>query len=356
MSKNIVLPTANWSTSAIKYMPPKPNKNGGKAISIISTQTNRSLCIVTPSMMTWGISDFANDEGIRDGRFNISLCFPMEDRATEATNLFMQKLREFEEKVLDDVVANSRSWIGQPMSREIAKFNMTTSLKYSKNRDTGEIDYSKPPSIRAKVAKWEDKWNVEIYDTHNNLKFPCEDHSVEPSEFVPKLSSVVCILQCGGIWVAAGKWGITWKLVQCVVKPREVVNILGNKTCLIELSAEDRVAIENQQINEDVDIVNDDYGNHVVVPLVASISVATPTVITPVAHNTHVEDSDDENSAPVAPVVPTPSPVIKKVVAKKTETIPAAPVEIPEIVATPVAAAAPTVIKKKTVVKPKATA
>ena len=52
MSKPIVLSTNDWDTSAIKFMPPKVNDRGGMSVNIISTQTNRSLHISTPMMMT----------------------------------------------------------------------------------------------------------------------------------------------------------------------------------------------------------------------------------------------------------------------------------------------------------------
>lgn len=288
-------------------MAPRMNPSGGKSISIISTQTNRTLCLVTPSMMTWGISDYENKEGVRDGKFNISLCFPMDGRNTPATDAFLSKVKEFEEKVLADVVTNSKLWIGLPMKHDIAEFNMSSSLKYSKSKETGETDYTKPPSIRAKVPKYENKWNVEIYDPQNNLIFPTDNNShLEPSEYVPSLSSVVCIIQCAGIWVVNGKWGITWKLVQCVVKPKEVVSILGNRTCLIELSAEDRAVIEQQQIDENADPIHDNDGIALI-----SAKVISPAVPPVSVSNTHIEDSDaeDDTPAPTPAPVPVPAPV-----------------------------------------------
>jgi hypothetical protein len=337
MSKSIVLNVEQFNAHSIKYMAPKLNPSGGKSISIISTQTNRSLCLVTPSMMTWGISDYENKEGVRDGKFNISLCFPMDGRNTSATDTFLEKIKAFEEKVLNDVVTNSKLWIGQPMKRDIAEFNMSSCLKYSKSKETGETDYTKPPSIRAKVPKYDNKWNVEIYDPQNNLIFPTEDNGhLEPSEYVPSLSSVVCIIQCAGIWVVNGKWGITWKLVQCVVKPKEVVSILGNKTCLIELSAEDRAVIERQQIDENADPIHDEDGialisSKVISPAPVLAVPSAPSV--PSVTDTHVEDSDTEDTPPpvpapvvvAAPTVPAAAPaaeapkkVVKKVVKKTT--------------------------------------
>ena len=54
-STPIVLSVNEWNVADIKYMQPKLNTVGGKAISMISTKTNRYLHVSTPMMMTWGI-------------------------------------------------------------------------------------------------------------------------------------------------------------------------------------------------------------------------------------------------------------------------------------------------------------
>jgi hypothetical protein len=276
-------------------MPPKVNERGGKAINIISTQTNRSLHISTPMMMTWGIADFIGDNGESDGKFSISLNFPNDDYKKPATDQFLQKLKDFENKILDDAVKNSELWWGEEMSREVCKHTFFPFLKYTKNKDTKKIDPSKPPSIRAKVPNYDGKWNVELYDTKENLIFPCENKNLTPADFVPKLSQVACVLQCGGIWIGGKGWGLTWKLVQSVVKPREVVSVYGK--CHIQLSSEDRDAIDSQQIvdRDDVEDVEEE-------------STPAPTKQT---IDTVAEDSDDD-----ATEEQDPEPVKKKVVKK----------------------------------------
>ena len=58
-----------------------------------------------------------------------------------------------------------------------------------------------------------------------------------PVDLISSGSNIACILQCGGIWIGGKGWGLTWKLVQCVVKPRVSVSITGK--CHIQLSDED---------------------------------------------------------------------------------------------------------------------
>ena len=329
-AKPIVLTIADWNTSANKYMPPKVNERGGKSISMVSKQTNRSLHLSTPLLMTWGVADFVDEKGESDGKFSMSLNFPNGEYANPATNTFLQKLKDFENQILDDAVTNSELWWGEEMSREVAKHTFFPFIKYSKNKDTKKIDLSKPPSIRAKVPYYNGKWAVEIYDTKSTMIFPCENENVTPVDFIPKMSSVACVLQCGGIWIGGKGWGLTWKLIQCVVKPREIVSVYGK--CQISLSAEDIDTLETQDHKEDV---------------------ADEDELPVAATSTVVEDSDEEAEAEEAPapVVAPVKKVIKKavpVVAEEAETV--EPVVETETV-TEVASDTATVVKKKIVKK-----
>ncbi len=340
MSKPVVLSIDEWNPTAIKFMAPKVNDRGGKSISIISTATNRTLCFTTPPMMTWGVSDFVDEKtGESDGKYTITLNFPNSDYASPSTTKFLEKLKQFEEAIITEAVKNSVTWWGgKPMSREILSFNLFSFLKYSKSKDNNqEIDYSRPPSIRAKVPHFDNKWNVEIYDVNSNLIFPGAPTDLRtPIDLIPKLSSVACVLQCGGIWIGGKGWGLTWRLVQCVVKPREVVSLFGK--CHIKLSNEERDTIENDKV-PDTDDTDE----------LAKIADAPPqpgASAEPVS--THVDDSDDEQQAEPEPVAAAaaPAPVFKKVVKKAAE-----PAPVEETPAPAAAAAAPTVVKKKVVKK-----
>lgn len=320
-AKPIVLTVADWNTSANKYMPPKVNERGGKSISLVSKQTNRSLHLSTPLLMTWGVADFVDEKGESDGKYSMSLNFPNSEYANPATNTFLQKLKDFENQILDDAVTNSELWWGEEMSREVAKHTFFPFIKYSKNKDTKKIDLSKPPSIRAKVPYYNGKWAVEIYDTKSNMIFPCENDNLTPVDFIPKMSSVACVLQCGGIWIGGKGWGLTWKLIQCVVKPREVVSVYGK--CQVSLSAEEIDTLETQEIKEDA-VEDDDE---------------------PKVDSTVVEDSDEEGDAQVQPETVT---AVKKVVKKA---VPTAVVAEDTTVATAVAPDATAVVKKRVVKK-----
>jgi len=286
----IVLDVNTWIPEAIRFTPPKVNANQGKSINIISNQTGRGLHISSPLLTTWGISDFVDPTtGVSDGKFSLSLTFPNEEYSNKNSKLFLEKLVAFEQAILNEAAKNSELWWGKKLTLEILKYTFFPILKYPKIKGTQTPDMSKSPSLSAKVPFYEkeNKWNVELYDTTGNLIFPCENDELTPAHFVPKLSNVACVLQCGGIWVGGKGWGLTWKLVQAVVKPKEVVTVFGK--CHISLSDEDKVAIETSRADDDAEEE------------------------APVVSTTQVADSDDEaapvvKKAKVEPKVETPVP------------------------------------------------
>ena len=329
-SNRKVLEIADWNPKSHKYMAPKVNDKGGKSVILISTQTSRSLHLNTPLLMTWGISDFANDDGTSDGKFKISLNFPNLEYKTDKTDTFLNKLVEFQTQVVDDAVTNSELWFGKKKSKELVEDSFFPFLKYPKVKDasgksTGTTDYNRPPSISAKVPCYaqddgSSRWECDLFNTNYDQIFPSDDASVSPVDLVPKLSKIACTIQCSGIWVGGKGWGLTWKFISGVVKPKITESIRGK--CHIRLSLDD---VESMDQGSSVTEQDDDFESQ---PLTRSVSVAPPPI------STVVEDSDDDEAkivpddtvTPVTPVTPVvvaavaseePPKVIKKVVKKK---------------------------------------
>ncbi len=199
------------------------------------------------------------------------------------------------------------------------KHNFFPFIKYSKDKLTKKIDNTKPPSLRARVPCYNGRWDIEIYDTKAERIFPCENDSLTPMDFVPKLSNVACVIQCGGLWFGGKGWGITWRVKQIVVKPREVVSIFGK--CHVNLSTEDIETMEKAPV---VSETTDD--NNV--------------------NSLQVEDSDEEEDEEVEEEepAPAPEPVKKKKTIKKSAKEEEVAVSVPEDVEIQVP-------KKKTVKK-----
>ena len=241
-----------FNADNIKYSAPKANPSGGKSINIINKMTSSGVRLATPTLLTWGASDFVDESGKGNGKFEMSLQFPNdEDDKTADTNAFLANLIKLENKVKADALKLSKEWFGKVLkSEDVVEALWTPMLKYSRNKSTGEPDYGRAPVLRVKLAQWEGVWKSEIYDEDGDKLFPdATNPTVSPLDFIRKGSQIATIIQCGGLWFANGKFGMTWKLVQAAVqKPKPAIT----GTCFIRLKKSDKDKIANQPVASDV--------------------------------------------------------------------------------------------------------
>ena len=232
----------------IKYAKCKVNTSGGKSVGIYNSQTAQSLYVGTPLLMTWGLQQYT-DEKTGKVSYEMSLQFPNDDFATDETRAFLKSMADFETKLKADALTNSKDWFAKPkMTPDAVDALFTPILKYPMDKATCEKDLTKKPTMRIKVPFWQGKWEgVEIYDADRNCLFPCADPNVSPMDIITKLSHMKTMIQCGGIWFANGKFGITWRFVQGMIQPR--LSMRGK--CHLSLSSSESSADSQKSIQND---------------------------------------------------------------------------------------------------------
>lgn len=276
----IKLNVSDWEPKEIIVKPYKKNKsNAGATASIFSSQLNKLLRLETPLMMTWGIADYVDQTtGESDGKFTMTLNFPNEEYSTDETRLLLEKIKAFEDNILDVAVENSASWFGKNKTKELVEDSFSSIVK------TNSKQPDRPPSLRIKVPHYEGKWgDISLFDysTQERL-YPSSDETITPPDLVPKLSQIACVIQCSGLWFVGGRWGVKWVLNQAVVKKRNASGF-QNDVCLINLTESDKKKMDSFNVET---VAEDDKEEE----------------------NVTVEDSDEEVA---------PTPVVEEVKPKK---------------------------------------
>jgi hypothetical protein len=259
MQASMIVNGIELSNDDFGYTQPKVLSSGGKSVGIVNSTAKKVLTLSTPLMTTWGLSDYEGNQ-----KYEFSLQFPVEEYSDEEVDSFLTNMKEFEDKVKADAISNSMAWFGKKtMSKEVVDALWSPMLKYSKfpkgHANQGEFDFDKPPRLQVKVPCYDGIWKAELYDDVQTRLFPnVNEPTVTPLDFITKGSKVATLIQCGGIWFANGKFGVTWKLVQAVIKPRET--LFGR--CHIALSSADKerlkVAEEVEQDLQDVAVESDE--------------------------------------------------------------------------------------------------
>ena len=97
--------------------------------------------------------------------------------------------------------------------------------------------------MKIKVPFWNNKWEgVEVYDANKVCLYPSSNPSISPKDLITKMSHVVTMIQCGGVWFANGKFGVTWRLVQGIVQPR--LSMRGR--CHLSLTPSDAMKLQSE--------------------------------------------------------------------------------------------------------------
>jgi hypothetical protein len=297
-----------------KYAKCKTNASGGKSVGIYNSQTGQSLFVGTPLLMTWGLQKY-EDEKTGKVSYEFSLQFPNDDFDTEETRAFLQSMVAFERKLKADALTNSKEWFAKPkMTPDAVEALFTPILKYPMDKATCEKDMSKKPTMRIKVPFWDGKWEgVEIYDGDRNRLFPSSDPNVSPMDIITKLSHMKAMIQCGGIWFANGKFGITWRFVQGMIQPR--LSMRGK--CHLSFDSSSTVAVATGAGVALEKRIEDDHHEHEVVHAPKQPQFTAETVDSEEDDGDHSDGDDEEEDVPLsrtasaAPVKPAlPPPVV----------------------------------------------
>lgn len=236
--------TQTFDSSKISYSDPKANPKGGKVVNMYNKEARESLCISTPMMLTWGAQECKDGQGNPTGKFTMALQFPTSDYSNDDLDAYLTFMKDLEKSVKSVAKENSKKWFGKDIqSDEVMDEKFNVMLRHPRVKDNiSELDYSRPPTLTAKLPCWRDVWQSEIYDERGEPLCLKSMPSTTPLEFLLPKTHVMCILQCGGLWFVNGKVSITWNLKQAVVKrPAEVVE----GQCFLQIKQADKEKFDN---------------------------------------------------------------------------------------------------------------
>lgn len=282
-SNKRVIKVKHFNPNNVSYKPVVVDKRGGKRVFL--THNGGPLVLQTPHQMTWGLNEFRVDDD-SPPKYSVNFRF---DEQTPETDDFLQKIQDLQDKILDDAVVHSKEWFGKSkQSRVVSEALFYPLLRYPKNKDTGEEDMTRSPTMKVKVPFWEDSFNVELFDMMNNKTFGPRFSTMDtPTDLMPAGSRMTAIIQCNNLWFIGGKFGLTWTMKMAKVEPSSG---LTGASCFVEDSddeSDDEVAVASASVSH--------------------VEASSPTF----------SDSDEEAIQLEEEPEPEPEPVKKKVTRKK---------------------------------------
>ena len=283
-----VIAVKNFDISKLHFGEIKKLDNNGKYIPMY--YNNTPFIIQTPQCYApYGMNIFKDDKTGNESH-SLELSFKDKD-SRETLQKFFTILEDIDKKVIEETMKNSQAWIRKPPNKDVIEALFTPTIKYPKDKETGEIITKYPPTYRLKLNK-DAKGNFRCvaYDQETKDETPMD-------AIIPKMkgSKITAIANCSGIWVAGSKFGISWKAAQLMV----AVNSGLNRFSFQEIPEDniDVVESKEEQVSDDQELIAE------VNETLNKTSVQTSD------DDDSDDDSDDDTSNVVEPV--------KKVVRRK---------------------------------------
>lgn len=197
----------------LTYSAPKLQDSGAKSIYI--SYDGAPLIVQTPRMACpFGIKKWSNDPKNADKVDKVNLELSFKGAAEKvAIGRALEVFQKLDAKLLDDALVNSMAWFKRKYtSTDVVEALYTPLVRYSKDKETGVRTDKYPPTMRVNMPHVNGQVTCDVY---NAAQQPIPDICVVET----KGAQVRAIIQCTGVWVAGGKFGCSWKVVQVCVEP-----------------------------------------------------------------------------------------------------------------------------------------
>lgn len=261
-----------------KYSEVKILASGAKSVYI--NYGTGKLRIQTPVMfLPYGVNEGGfedknakvdikkNGDKKADKKYDLTLSFKGHEENPKI-EAFLSKLREIENKIIDDAFEYRQSWFKDDFDDNKAFVARLFSpiIKIDKDKNTGKVVGKYPPTIRFKLP----------YDNENDRfsfnSFNMNGETINLLDIITKLKSgkAQLIVELNSIWFAGGKFGCTWKLIT-----GKFQRSINNDISFIEDS-------DTEKVKDDEDEENDKDDEEEIKEIVSNLN------------DTTIDNSDDE--------------------------------------------------------------
>ena len=170
---------------------------------------------------------FADQKNEKNGKYSIRVSLDNYKTEGHPDNDFYNMLTTMDANILAEGKNNAFPWFKKKsISDELIKEICNPMVKFSTDRETGEITDKYPPTFTFKIMQKDEKILCKCYDGNSSVKDDElnvnnkeeEDHRTLES-LLKKKSKVKMLLKCNGVWVVGGKFGCTWRADQIMITP-----------------------------------------------------------------------------------------------------------------------------------------
>jgi hypothetical protein len=208
-----VITPESFNAVALSVSPIKVNEKTGAKSCFLNYQGGKVLIQTAVEMRCpYGLNVFTGLNGEKAGNpdYSIDLDLAGYDGDGEIADYYKMMIA-FENFAKAEGLKNRRQWFkDDDLDLKMVGKMFSSTIKFPKDKDGNPKPY--PPTQKVKMnIGGKPEMATKFYDPEGS---PLRG---EPKALLGTGSKVTAILQCGGLWFAAGKFGITWRVNQVIV-------------------------------------------------------------------------------------------------------------------------------------------
>jgi hypothetical protein len=217
-SSEVILPK-NFDIRKLSYGLPKQQATGGKTIFI--SYDSQQLYLQTPAMKApFGVSMWPSDNGGPD-KYSLDLSFEGRE-SREGVQAFFDTLQSIDKRLVIDAMENSQAWFKKKYaSVEVVEALFSPTVRYSKDRETGEVTQRYAPTVKMTLPFKDGKFLFPSFGSRRDEIDLLEAYNSART----KGARFQVIFQISAIWVVGSKFGAMLKVRQ--LKMEETVRLSG---------------------------------------------------------------------------------------------------------------------------------
>jgi hypothetical protein len=212
MSASIITPES-FNAAQLSVSPIKVNEKTGAKSCYLNYSGGKVVVQTAIELRApYGLNTYIgpNGEKAANPDYSLDVSFDGYDQDGTEINQYYTMMKAIEDYAKAEGYKNRKTWFKGDLSKEVVNAFFNDTVKFPKDKEGNPKPY--PPSQKVKLnISGKPEMATKFYNPDGELL------TDEPAKMLGKGCTVTCILQCGGIWFAGGKFGITWRATQVVV-------------------------------------------------------------------------------------------------------------------------------------------
>ena len=218
----------NFNPDNIVFSDVKKNNHGGNIMYVNYKYPGESrpekLVIQFPPIVSpFTYKPYVSTDGKVDHSINVSFGSNhiTKDKMKTGFDKFYRNMVKFDEVIRKHVQQNSVAFLKKPsVSDDVIKAIHRSIVKPHVDKETGEETDEYPDTMKIKLQT---DYNTEEVSTDFYKQYNNGDMEDATAEDVTGGTIIVPLVQCGTVYNVGGKFGVSWRMLQCAIRPKRTL-------------------------------------------------------------------------------------------------------------------------------------